>query len=462
METDATLARKTLFISKATPGDDDFVLWLAPRLEAAGYAVFADILCLDRGGRWRRQITKTLQNQSIKMLLCCQDSTLERNGVQDEIGIATDLSKELDDANFIIPLKLQRYKKLFGIGELQYIDFEVSWAAGLEELLDTLEKQGVPRSSGNIAIGADWEAYRLKSAISITNCPETLTSNWLRLLEIPDSLKFFEPTGAVDHGVMKQTCAKFKYPAISFERGFLSFASLDDVNREFATVGPFLIQHEIPISDFLELGFQAKGIKSRDAKNMIVSMVRDAWERMMKQKGLTQYSWAKQVGFHVDENAIEIGKKVFWGQQGVRRSSMLRNVSKGYEWRFGATGIPSLWPFPHIKLKTRVVFCDPNSASSSAVIDDKDKQHRLRRTICKTWRNKQWHGRMMAMLQLIADDNAFIKLVMGSEALIVVDATPIEFLSPVTTDLPDLLSDEDDEFDDAAILGVRMEFEDQI
>ena len=33
--------RSVVFISKATPGDDEFVLWLAPRLEAAGYAVFA-------------------------------------------------------------------------------------------------------------------------------------------------------------------------------------------------------------------------------------------------------------------------------------------------------------------------------------------------------------------------------------------------------------------------------------
>jgi len=35
--------RGILFISKATPEDDEFVLWLAPRLEAAGYTVFADI-----------------------------------------------------------------------------------------------------------------------------------------------------------------------------------------------------------------------------------------------------------------------------------------------------------------------------------------------------------------------------------------------------------------------------------
>jgi hypothetical protein len=47
--------RQTLFISKATPGDDAFTLWLAPRLEAQGYRVFADILSFEAGDRWRKK-----------------------------------------------------------------------------------------------------------------------------------------------------------------------------------------------------------------------------------------------------------------------------------------------------------------------------------------------------------------------------------------------------------------------
>jgi hypothetical protein len=38
-----TAPRTVVFISKATPGDDEFALWLAPPLEAAGYTVYADI-----------------------------------------------------------------------------------------------------------------------------------------------------------------------------------------------------------------------------------------------------------------------------------------------------------------------------------------------------------------------------------------------------------------------------------
>ena len=109
-----TKIRNVIFISKATPGDDEFVLWLAPRLEAAGYTVFADILSLEPGDRWRKQVTGILQNDAVKMLLCCRDSTLDKTGVQEEIGIAEDLVKDLKDPRFIIPLRLERFKKLFG------------------------------------------------------------------------------------------------------------------------------------------------------------------------------------------------------------------------------------------------------------------------------------------------------------------------------------------------------------
>ena len=77
----ATVPRDLIFISKGTPNDDDFVLWLAPRLEAAGYQVFADILSLQIGDRWRKKITSTLQNHAVKMVLCCTDETLAKDGV---------------------------------------------------------------------------------------------------------------------------------------------------------------------------------------------------------------------------------------------------------------------------------------------------------------------------------------------------------------------------------------------
>lgn len=62
MDINKKTQRKTVFLSKATPENDEFVLWLAPKLEAAGYIVFADILVLKPGDHWRKEVTNTLQN----------------------------------------------------------------------------------------------------------------------------------------------------------------------------------------------------------------------------------------------------------------------------------------------------------------------------------------------------------------------------------------------------------------
>lgn len=169
------VARNVVFISKATPGDDEFVLWLAPRLEAAGYTVFADIRNLEGGTGWRNHVTSTLQTRGIKMLLCCRDSTLAKEGVQEEIGIASELVKELKDPKFIIPLRLEPYKKLLGNGELQGVDFERGWAEGLVKLLGTLLRQKVPRITSEFQINPGREIYRRHAAISINNEPERLT-----------------------------------------------------------------------------------------------------------------------------------------------------------------------------------------------------------------------------------------------------------------------------------------------
>src|SRR5690242_19585018 len=97
----ATKPRDVVFISKATPGDNEFALWLAPRLEAAGYKVFCDILSLQPGDPWRKEITNALQERAVKMLLCCQDTTLQAAGVLEEIEIGADLTKSLKDPRFI-------------------------------------------------------------------------------------------------------------------------------------------------------------------------------------------------------------------------------------------------------------------------------------------------------------------------------------------------------------------------
>jgi hypothetical protein len=443
-------ARSILFISKATPGDDEFALWLAPRLEAAGYEVFADILTLEPGTRWRKEITGTLQNRGIKMLLCCRDASLASDGVQEEIGIATDLVKELNDPKFIIPLRLAPFKKVFGIGELQYVDFVRGWAEGLAKLLDALKRQKVRSDSTKVSINPNWEIYRRRSAIPLVNEPERLTSNWLRVAECPDVIRYFEPTGAIERDAMEEACRAARFPAYPRDHGFFAFGNIDEINDFFVAVGKFRRKHEFSLLDFIQQGAAECDLKGKDASNIVNAMYRSAWNQFCRDRGLLEYKYSKDSGFHVTDGLVKIGQKIPWGKQGDRRSSMLRNEAKNHVWQFGVTGIPALWPFQHFKLKSRVLFAPPNTAAGEPY-DDSKKQHRLRRTICKGWRNKQWHGRTMAYVELLVEDSAFVSLPLSPSISLLLDPAPMLFTSPVRTILPNALDDEDEELDESTL-----------
>lgn len=449
--------RDIVFISKATPEDDEFVLWLAPRLEAAGYAVFADILALEPGDRWRRAVTDTLQNKAAKMLLCCRDSTLNKNGVQEEIGIAEDLVKELKDSRFIIPLRLERFRKVFGIGELQWVDFIGSWASGLHDLLDTLKKQSVTGPEHAAVINPNWENYRKRSAIEVEQAPEVLTSTWLRVASIPDAIRYYYPPGAINHERMQAACRKSELPAEPYQRGFFSFASPEEVEHHFADIAMFDIHSEHRLLEFLENGSRSPDIKSRQAQNLVVSLFRRAWENFCRSKGLYEYSFATQTGFHVTEALVPLGRRIFWGRQGQRRLSMLCNSAGGKIWQYGVSASPFLWPFQHFKLKARVLFADQIGNRAGAVIGDPNIQHRLRRRVCKGWRNRAWHGRLMAFLELLSDGSPYIPVPLCGRSAVTLDARPMLFTSPVTTALPDSMEDDAIESDDSTLGVLNLE-----
>ncbi len=439
--------RDVVFISKATPGDDEFVLWIAPKLEAAGYKVFADVRALEGGDRWRKEITDALQSRAAKMLLCCSDETLAREGVQEEIEIALDLAKSIPDPKFIIPLRMKPYRKLFGIGGLQYIDFARGWASGLERLLSTLRNRKVPCDPEAIEINPNWEAFRLRGAIPIRREPERLTSNWLRISEAPDTIRLYEATGAVDRFAIARTCEEAPFPAQPQGFGFFTFADEEEVGSTFESVARFRVKESFPLVAFVQEGAEELGLKRQDSSNMVHSMFRQAWNSYCRGRGLLECAYSNAVGFHASKRQGKIAARIPWGKQGERRWSMLRNVSKGHVWQYGVSALPAFWPYPHFKLKSRVVFAPHEAEEAGVPYDDVKKQHRLRRSICKGWRNKQWRGRLLAYLELLSGESAFIRLPLATDAHVVLEASPLLFTSPVSTALPDMLTDDQEEAD---------------
>lgn len=446
-------ARDVVFLIKSSPSDDEFALWLAPKLEAEGYHVFADILTLQPGDRWRREINRALEQRAAKVLLVCRNATLDDQAVQDDIDIALDVAKSLGDQRFIIPLRLEAGRKVRGIGDAVAVDFVRGWGDGLKSLLDALKRQKVPKRTDEAQIDLNWEMFRRRGAIPLLNQPERLTSNWLRIVEAPDAIHVYEGSGAVDPDRLKRAVASYGFPVIVHGRGFLAFADQDEVDTEFASVGRFRLKHSIPLMDFVDGGFVKIGMDGQTASNQLNAMLKQAWASFCRERGLIEYQYSASTGFHASPDLAPKGRRIPWGRQGEgRRSSMLRNVAKGHIWQFGVTALPAFWPFWHFKLKSRVLFAQDNGTPDGLAIDDSRKMHRLRRTICKGWRNKQWYGRMLAFLELMSGESAFIRLRLSATSDVVLQAEPILFSSPVSTALPDIL-DADDEETDQSTLG---------
>jgi hypothetical protein len=97
--------RQALFISHASPEDNASTIWLGAKLAAAGYEVWAEVLRLTGGDDWQRKSEDALRNRACKVLLVANQKSVDKQGVRNEIRIASDVAKKIGDKRFIIRLK---------------------------------------------------------------------------------------------------------------------------------------------------------------------------------------------------------------------------------------------------------------------------------------------------------------------------------------------------------------------
>ncbi len=213
------------------------------------------------------------------------------------------------------------------------------------------------------------------------------------------------------------------------------------------------------LMELIENGSESPGIKANVAANLVLSMFRRSWERFCRKKGLFEYQFSGSIGILVTKGQVPLGKRIPWGEKSLRRSAMLRNAASGKVWEYGATATPFLRPFPHFKFKARILFSEQSGKEAGAVIQDADKQHYHRRTICSRWRNKAWHGRFMAFLELLSGSSPYIELALAESSSLVLDAHPILATSPVTTLLPDTMPEDAEEQDLSTLGNFEMEGE---
>lgn len=184
------LERDVLFISHANPEDNVFTTWLGAKLTAAGYEVWADILRLVGGQDWQRRLENVLRNRAFKVLLVGTQRGVDKQGVRNEIQIASNTAKQIKDNDYIIPLRLEHFDAPFLIAHAQHIDFSKGWTAGLAELMEALTTYNVPKAAKESP--ELWRAVQLAKGKEPVEIEEKLISNWLKFKSLPAEIHFYD------------------------------------------------------------------------------------------------------------------------------------------------------------------------------------------------------------------------------------------------------------------------------
>ena len=355
--------RDAIFISHANPEDNAFTVWLGARLTAAGYEVWADVLRLRGGQDWQRLLEEALRQRACKVLLVGTEQGVRKQGVRNEIQIAHNVSRSIDDREFIIPLRLTNFDAPFLIAHSQYIDFKHSWADGLAELLTTLEEtESVPRKHDSATETMDyWKQVHLRHGQSLTPTPEPLLTNWLSIEPLPETLYLYDFDGSISHGHAEQRMNCAPWPIVPFRRGFLAFCPIHDLQDHFSPGLPLTIVDQIGMDAFLDEAWPDQRIERSEAHNQFANLARQAIERILRSRMLSSYEMAG-------------GQQAWWGALGSvppqqiafswrpdltgRRQIIGYSKTRRLHWHYGITPKPRVFPFPHVRFVNRVLFTE--------------------------------------------------------------------------------------------------------
>jgi hypothetical protein len=414
--------RDVVFISHANPEQNSFTIWLGAKLAAAGYEVWADVLRLRGGQDWQRKLEDAIRNRAYKVLLVANEVSVAKQGVRNEIQIASDTAKKINDAEFIIPLKLGPFNAPFLIAHAQYIDFERGWALGLAELFQALhETYRVPRHAGNTT---DWLDLQVMHGKQLTTNSENLLSTWLDSRRLPSRLYYYPQCQRIPEN----------YPTVRYKDGVLTFAKQTAAGERFRST-----RH------LVKSGWPALELTTEDARRRFADLANQAFSDVFKAKGLGSYQMGtRQTAWWLTKDGpqgrITFKWPAFSGSRQIQGISAKRNI----RWHFGVTSSFRSIPSPHFRLKSRLVF----TQDGIAPLDSAARAHRLRRSFAKGWRNPRWRDMLLSFLYWLGDGTTVLDIPVAKDDAIVLSLPPMVFSCPVSIeDIHDTLDDDDDDPD---------------
>lgn len=437
--------RELLFVSHANPEDNEFAKWLTVRLAAEGYPVFCELFDFLGGEDAWRNIQTVLREQTIKFLFVLSKVSNEKDGARNELNQAIQIAKKHGFEDFIIPLKVDDIPQHDICIELQRIisvEFYNGWANGLAQLLEKLQKQGVPKSDKFTPDAvSSWWRNRFNANAGLRNEQEELLSNWFEIDTLPNKLYHYTYQPFVKD-IEDFDQSNLVYPYRKHSNGIISFA----ISADFPDYPQIFSNMRYYYLDNLLQGKHAKDfIAASETRDILIDLLRQAWEKKLIDRGLNTYELASGdiAGYFVKDQVSKDklfftgvdNKKTYRGVVGFR--TMRKDAETGLPikkryWHYGISAKVFIRSTKYFAVNSHVLFSD----LGDVIWADKEKIHKAKMQQCANWWNDKWRDLALAAMEFLANGNDGIELPLSKDFSISISKSPIVFTSPVSFDDP--------------------------
>lgn len=422
--------RDIIFISHATPEDNEFTIWLASRLELMGYKVWIDKKELLGGEVFWQDIETAITKNAVKFLLvysksiCYQDELKKiKNGIQKEMDYANwtiQNNPELKDFFTILRIDDAPYDLFPSSSDLNQISFAENWAEGFGLLAKKLVKDDVPQLKDIVSSNAaEWylEHYLIKNPI--IQRKELYYTNWWTVENMPSEffiLRFAnEKQASTVHSNNPQVLLVCNSNCLVGFTKNLDFDHQTDI--DIVSIAPTEI-FEIKINDLIQ-GYESEFFPTqRDAENHFKKLFKRALHNYLKGKQLSWYELAnRNLAYYHTAASLPSSKVNFtypFSERKKKKQLFGKYLTIG-KWHYGLSVRAVLRPSIGFRIKTHVVF----SENGSRALEDKSLQHAYRRKKGRRMFNEEWRDLLVAFINSLKNYDGVIELPTNSEQKLV-------------------------------------------
>lgn len=413
--------RDTIFISHATPDDNDFVRWLGTRLTGHGYRVWADMVELKGGTPFWSTIEEALRHHAVKVIYVVSRKSVDpaRAGVRNELSVADSMRKALKDPAFIIPVRIDDTP--FGdlpiqVHTLNTIDFTRGWGAKLVELLDTLDAGKVPRVPGDLTAEFErWRGTMVRAATTVEEAPEPVLTNLLAVRRLPGRITFYEYEG--DNTRIGPALKHTGVPHSMFNRHILAFADASSFQEGLSPTFSVRVRTVVPTTDFLDGSVREVTAPRKDeARNVTTYLLRRHIERYLQARGLSCFETSSAPSFYFPAGLVPNDRVSYIDAAGRRtyKNVVGRSERNRVHWHLAMKVNVVLGPPALVRFKPYICF----SENGRDAIEDPKRTSAIRRRFCKNWWNPQWRQLQQAFCAFLANgEDEIVVPLDGAESL---------------------------------------------